>query len=195
MAETRTRNWTWILYPESAGDDWREWLEGLGVSGAVSPQHDRDIEKDGTPKKPHYHVLVTFDGVKSYTQVCELVATCPASGPGKKACTIPQPVQSIRGATRYLVHKDNANKAQYSPEDIQRLGGFAFEKYLTTGKEQEENELATIKAVRDAINQSAAEAKGVVSFANLVHWCGEHAPELLLEIRRHAYFYKQLTGV
>lgn len=195
MAETRTRNWAWILYPESAGNDWREWLESLGVSGAVSPQHDRDTEKDGTPKKPHYHVLVTFDGVKSYSQVCELVATCPAAGPGKKACTIPQPVQSIRGATRYLIHKDNANKAQYSPEDVFRLGGFSFEKYLTTDKEQEKNELATIKAVRDAICQSAADAEGVVSFANLVYWCGEHAPELLLEIRRHAYFYKQLTGV
>lgn len=195
MAETRTRNWAWILYPESAGENWREWLEELGVSGAVSPEHNKDTEKDGKPKKTHYHVLVTFDGVKSYQQVCDLVATCPAAGPSKKACTIPQPVQSIKGATRYLIHKDNANKAQYNPEEIQRLGGFAFEKYLVTGKEEEENELITINAVRDAINQSAADSDGVVSFSNLVYWCGEHAPELLLEIRRHAYFYKQLTGM
>lgn len=195
MSEARTRNWAFILYPESAGENWREWLEELGVSGAVSPEHNKDTEKDGSPKKPHHHVLLTFDGVKGYGQVCELVAGCPAAGPGKKACTIPQPVQSIKGATRYLIHKDNANKAQYSPEDIQRLGGFAFEKYLTTGKEEEENELATIKAVQDAINQSAAECGGVVSFTNLVWWCSNQAPELLLEIRRHAYFYKQLTGV
>ena len=195
MSEARTRNWAFILYPESAGENWREWLEELGVSGAVSPEHNRDTEKDGSPKKPHYHVLVTFDGVKSYTQVCELVAGCPAAGPGKKACTIPQPVQSIKGATRYLIHKDNAKKAQYSPEDITRLGGFAFEKYLTTGKEEEESELATINAVYEAINQSAVACGGVVSFNNLVWWCRKNSPELLLEIRRHAYFYKQLTGV
>ena len=195
MKETRTRNWAFILYPESAGSGWREWLEELGVSGAVSPEHNKDKENDGTPKKPHYHVLMCFDGVKSYTQVCDLVATCPAAGPDKKACTIPQPIQSIKGATRYLVHKDNRQKAQYNPEEIQRLGGFAFEKYMASGKEEEQNELATINAVYEAIHQSAAETEGHVCFSHLVDWCRRNAPELLLEIRRHAYFYRQITGV
>ena len=42
MAEKRTRNWTFVFYPESTREDWREVLGEKGLQLAVSPLHDRD---------------------------------------------------------------------------------------------------------------------------------------------------------
>ena len=39
------------------------------VPGFISPLHDSDINADGEPKKPHWHVILTFKGLKSYEQV------------------------------------------------------------------------------------------------------------------------------
>ena len=45
------------LYPESAPDGWRDALAEQHVQVLVSPLHDADVTADGTPKKPHWHVL------------------------------------------------------------------------------------------------------------------------------------------
>ena len=64
--ETRTRSWTFVLYPESAPADWRDKLDDYHIEWVESPLHDRDLNGDGTPKKPHIHVLLSFGSVKSY---------------------------------------------------------------------------------------------------------------------------------
>ena len=69
--ETRTRSWTFVLYPESAPPDWRDRLDDFHIEWVESPLHDRDINGDGQPKKPHIHVLLSFGSVKSYDQVNE----------------------------------------------------------------------------------------------------------------------------
>ena len=69
MSENRKRNWVFVLYPESAPENWREQLRDMLVPGFISPLHDKDVNADGTPKKPHWHVILTFKGLKSYEQV------------------------------------------------------------------------------------------------------------------------------
>lgn len=49
---TRTRNWATVVYPESAPKNWREILGEMRVPCFLSPLHDKDINPDGTPKKP-----------------------------------------------------------------------------------------------------------------------------------------------
>ena len=56
--EKRTRNYGTVVYPESAPSDWISRLQEQLVPALISPLHDRDINSDGTIKKPHFHVMI-----------------------------------------------------------------------------------------------------------------------------------------
>ena len=114
--DNRNRNWTFILYPESAPNNWYEILEQKMLNFAVSPLHDRDILDNGTGevKKEHYHILLCFKGNKSFEKIKEITE--------ELNCPIPQPVANFQGMIRYFVHRDNADKAQYNIEDIRVHG-------------------------------------------------------------------------
>lgn len=113
--DTRVRNWSFILYPESAPNDWKKKLENLKIKIGISPLHDKDFnEGTGEVKKPHYHILLCFDGKKSYEQILEITKNLNAS--------IPERVISPSGLIRYFVHRDNPDKAQYQIKDIVVFG-------------------------------------------------------------------------
>lgn len=112
----RTRVWTAVLYPESAPADWREYLDELHIEWAESPLHEFDTNPTGEVKKAHWHIVLAFDGPKSYEQVCEILA--PLNGP------IPQKCHSLKGAVRYFAHLDNPEKYQYPASQIVGHGGF-----------------------------------------------------------------------
>lgn len=120
--ETRTRNWTIVVYPESAPSDWRERLDELHIEWVESPLHDIDCNADGEVKKPHWHVLLMFGGVKSYDQVLEL--TKDFNSP------IPQRCHNAKAMVRYMAHLDNPEKAQYSISDIKSHGGVDISELL-----------------------------------------------------------------
>lgn len=115
----KTRNWTFIIYPESAVDNWRDIIDSFHLEWLESPVHDKDLKEDGTLKKPHIHVVLMFSGVKSYEQVKALT--------DKIAATIPQRVEQLRAMARYLAHLDHPKKAQYSYKDIVAHGGADLE--------------------------------------------------------------------
>ncbi|HDT7711324.1 TPA: replication protein, partial [Enterococcus faecium] len=48
--DERTRNWTFVVYPESAPENWREFLDELHVPWVESPLHDKDVNPDGELK-------------------------------------------------------------------------------------------------------------------------------------------------
>lgn len=102
----RTRNWTFIVYPESSPQNWRDVLEAYHVPWIESPLHDKDVNADGELKKAHWHVLVMFDGVKTYEQIFEITERINASAPQKAANT--------KGLVRYMAHLDNPEKYQYN---------------------------------------------------------------------------------
>lgn len=58
----KARYWWFVLYPESAREDWRDWLQSTGLPFAISPLHDKDKNPDGTDKKPHHHIIIAFNG-------------------------------------------------------------------------------------------------------------------------------------
>jgi len=118
----RTRNWTFIVYPESAIDGWREVLNSEFVQWVESPLHNKDTNPDGTIKKEHIHVLMMYDGVKSYDQVLEVTESINA--------TVPQKCGSAKGLVRYMLHLDNPEKYQYDKGDIRAYGGADIEDML-----------------------------------------------------------------
>ena len=119
---TKKRNWAFVLYPESAPKNWREILMATGLQCAISPLHDKDVNPTGEPKKPHYHIILCYSGPTSYNVVKAL--TDSLNQP------IPQALEQIRGYYRYLTHKDNPEKAQYSEADITTINGFDISDYV-----------------------------------------------------------------
>jgi len=114
--DERVRLWTFIVYPESAPQNWQQILIEMNIECIISPLHDKDLNADGEAhKKPHYHVLLKFDGNKSFEQIKEITDTLNSP--------IPQKVASAKGLVRYMIHLDNPEKYQYNREDIIAYGG------------------------------------------------------------------------
>lgn len=120
----KTRAWSAIVYPDSAPEGWQALLEETHVPALVSPLHDSDVNPDNTPKKPHYHVVVIFDGPATEGQAKDILVPCGAAN------GIVQAVNSLTGQARYLCHLDNPEKAQYSAQDVRELSGADYEKYI-----------------------------------------------------------------
>jgi hypothetical protein len=118
----KNRYWAFVLYLESAPEDWKDKLQLTGLPICLSPYHDKDLNPDGTPKKPHYHVILCFGGPTTFNNVKTI--TDSLNQP------IPIPLQQVKGYYRYLTHMDNPEKAQYSEKDIQYLNGFNIDDYV-----------------------------------------------------------------
>lgn len=138
----KKRNWAFVLYPESAPADWFDRLKQSGLMGAISPLHDKDVNADGEPKKAHYHVILVYGNTTTYNNVKSL--TDSLNQP------IPQALEQIRGYYRYLTHKDNPEKYQYSDSDIVTFGGFDISDFVEMTKSEVTKYIKEIHAfVRD----------------------------------------------
>lgn len=116
----RYRNFATVIYPDSENtpEHWLTILEEFRIPILISPFHDKDINVTGEPKKPHYHVIITFEGKKSKEQVKDLFDQ--VGGVGLEV------VNSLRGYARYLCHLDNPDKAQYDVAEVKMLSGIDF---------------------------------------------------------------------
>jgi len=120
--DERARLWTFVVYPESTPENWREIMDELHIQWIESPLHEFDTNADGEVKKSHIHVVITFVGNKSFEQVEEITKSLNAP--------IPQKVASLTGVVRYMAHMDNPEKHQYNPKDIKGHGGIDVAKLL-----------------------------------------------------------------
>ena len=119
----RSRNFECIVYDESAPENWLNILKDEKIPSFVI-YHDKDIQENGEKKKPHYHVILMFEGVKNIDQIKEIFKRFGGVFPEdeslfRRQCVI----NSLRSAARYLCHYDNADKYQYSASDVICLGG------------------------------------------------------------------------
>ena len=76
----RARNFAFLIYPDSVPAEWFNFLNDTHIAGCVSPLHDKDVfilpsgdHKAGDLKKPHKHVLLSFNGNKTINQILELL--------------------------------------------------------------------------------------------------------------------------
>lgn len=112
----KKRNWGAVVYPESAPSDWIDILKLKGITFAVSPLHNKDINPTGEPKKAHYHIILSFSGPTTDKTVNDIL----------QEINQPRaiPLESVKGYYRYMTHKDNPEKYQYDPTEIQLFNGF-----------------------------------------------------------------------
>lgn len=166
MAKTnvKKRNWAMVVYPESAPENWKEIIEKTGLPAAISPLHDKDVNPDGTPKKPHWHVIVVFSGPTSFNVVKNLTESLNSP--------IPQPLESVKGYYRYFSHKDNPEKAQYDEREIRTINGFNVLDFT----ELTRAETLTVKmAIREIIK-----AEGFTEYAEIIDFLADS--EMLTEL-------------
>ena len=176
--DTRTRNWSCIVYPESAPENWKSILQECFVPAFISPLHDKDINPEAEAdecKKPHYHIVIMFDGPKTSEQAQEIFTKIGGVG-----CLR---VQSIRGMARYLCHLDNPEKYQYSPDDITQLCGADW--YDVTNLPIDDD-----KAVAEMMD--FIDSQSITSFSKFFRWIRNNRPEWFRVIRKgSAYLIKE----
>jgi len=118
-ASSKYRYFTFLVYPESAPEDWRKVLKRTHLQFAISPLHQPDDEVS----KPHYHVIyhagnpVTLDCARSY-----IPEGVPANG-------YIEPARAPRNLQRYLIHLDDPEKEQFhgGVKCIDVLNGFPLD--------------------------------------------------------------------
>lgn len=124
--DERRKVWAAILYQESVPSNWVSTLEQTHVPIAISPIHDHDVwtqeDEDSNPdhiagaiKKPHWHIVLYFDSLKSPQQVIKVLQPFGISHI--------EPVESPKAYNRYLCHLDSPEKAQYKVSDVVKLNG------------------------------------------------------------------------
>lgn len=170
------RNWWFILYPESAPADWFSLLQSRAVPFAVSPLHDHCLDDNGQPKKPHYHIILTYDGPTTYNHVLELTRSLNQP--------IPLRVESLSGAYSYLTHANAPEKYQYNVDDIRLCNGFKVPRAVGGKGEKMMARMQLCSLVRE---------NGIVEFAQLVELItsGDYPESVLNSLFRDAYFFNQ----
>lgn len=116
--QTKSKYFCVVLYPDSSTYDADKIIKALAeehLTFAVSPVHDRDVDDDGSLKKAHYHLLLSYSSATTLNNIRGWFKVC-----GLPECDL----HSVRvcasgvGYYRYLTHKDNPEKAQYEDNDI-----------------------------------------------------------------------------
>ena len=159
--DTRTRNWTVVLYPDSAPENWRSIIDDMHIEWIESPLHENDVNANGEKKKAHWHVLLMFGGVKSYEQVVEL---CEALN-----CPRPERCHNAKAMVRYMAHLDNPEKAQYNISDIVPHGGVDIAEMLRP------NSSERYTLIREMI--SFIRDNDIVEFQDIMDYASDFRPD------------------
>ena len=166
--------WTFLIYEESAPENYLDVLEDIHVPFVLSPWHDKDVNKEtGEVKKSHKHGAFYFSSLKSYSQVSELIKD-KLNGPAHV-----EPVMSPKGMYDYFVHADNPDKTPYDINDIESGCGFELDKFLV----QQNSDDFTTKVI-DTIEEN-----DITEFGELVWYARDNNSALLGLIIERTYFF------
>lgn len=153
--EVKSRFWTAIVYEDSAPEDWRDIIKISGLRCAVSPYHDKDVNPTGEPKKPHWHIILCWDGPTTYNNARKFVQN-------ELHTPIPKDLKSVRGMYNYFTHKDNPEKAPYDESLIEHLNGFCLAEFVELTRGEVDNAIKrAIKIIRDV---GITEYSGLLDF-------------------------------
>lgn len=148
----------WGTHP----DNWLEILSDAHVVYIISPMHIGDPDPDGGIKKPHWHVMVIYEGPKSWlTQVKPFFESF--GGVGR------QELQSTVGYARYLCHLDEGpEKFHYNVADVIEGGAADYLQLIDTPKDT----LTVVGEIMDYVD-----AHNVRSFAALCRYARSARPD------------------
>lgn len=158
MSDDRARIWTFILYPEESCDNYMEIMRDTFIPTCFSPLHSPE-SMSGDELKKHVHIMIQFEGKKSYAQMEDYINALRDSG---IACTRASPVISKIALIRYFVHDGWDDKEQLSYDNIICINGFSYT------NEQTLNFVDVMQFINDC---------GIVEFADLLDLAAIHHPD------------------
>jgi len=165
----RHRSFNAVFYPESAPEIWREIIAGWHVPALVI-LHDKDVNADGTDKKPHSHVLLMFNTLKTLSQVHAMTDQL-----GSKEL---QPAWDKNASARYLLHLDNPDKYQYPFAALEAFtGASALDLTAPVGDPSPE----IMAWVRE---------QGITEYFKLIDYCLDEKMEWYIWSRSHTMFLR-----
>lgn len=156
----RTRTYAFIVYPDSAPANWRDILNGFHVEALISPLHDKDVNPDGSQKKPHWHVMIMFSSVKSTEQAADIRDAVGGVGW--------ENVASTRGYARYLCHLDNPEKHRYDENDVVEMAGADYHEIVRRAGDG-------VRILREMM--AFIRENNVYYYSDFVDYCNEEKPD------------------
>ena len=170
MSVRKSKYWATIVYQESAAENWVDILKISHVKCIISPLHDKDVNEDGTLKKPHWHVVFIMDMACSDKDARFIIDIINGVG-----C---ERVMSITGMVRYLTHMDDPEKAQYDKSDVVSLCGADYQSYINNP----DNFMKTLMEIC-----MYCEENDISDYAKLVSYCMHEKKEWWATINNKTY--------
>lgn len=170
----RTRNWATVIYEESAVENFRYIIAEWHIPCFLSPLHDRDPKLDDEGnivtdengeivlKKPHYHLQMIFDGVKTEKQARDYFESIGGVG-----C---ERLGSFIGYALYLCHlkEDPVKKPHYNVQDVLSFAGADYFRTITMCYDKN----ATLNSMRQWCNDN-----DILAFEDLYNYAATCQPE------------------
>lgn len=164
------RKFTAIVYPDATDytgtcEDVLNRVEQWGFPEWAYILHNRDKNPDGTPKKPHYHIVVKKTSPTSLITVSRQLGI-PSN--------YVQPVRNWKNMIKYLVHDEQSEKIQYEIEEITTGDTKLLLSYF---KDEDETEQA--RRILQFLTETDC-----ISYIDLLDWCIKN--DLYSACRRNA---------
>lgn len=107
--DTKLKKICIICYPESLPDTIDNIINSFAdaITSFAYILHDKDYTETGELKKPHYHLIMTFNKPMNTSTLLKAFNV----GVYRK-------IRNMNGCIQYLVHKGQLDKTQYSVNDI-----------------------------------------------------------------------------
>lgn len=152
--------WLTLGYPDSLAENWKMKLAEVGLKAVISPLHDKDFKDDGSPDKPHYHIMLIWDGPTTENNAREIVEMI--RGHGLQKCS------SKSGSAQYFIHRGWPDKYQYDEKDFQIIGAVNVNRLLMS----EDDEQVMLKEIYSFIRNNDCD-----SYCEFIDYCMEFKEE------------------
>ena len=151
---TRYRNYTFLVYPDSAPADWVQRLRDWHIPmQTTNLPHDNDDDEDGDKKKAHFHVLVLFDSPVKTDALDEVIASVNGVKPPANIFV----VKNARAYARYLLHYDDPGKYPYYKDSRYRVislsGAPDYDEFIKSRSERDFEEQQTMQDIQDYLEK------------------------------------------
>lgn len=173
--EKRSREWVFILYPESAPENWKKILKELKIVYVISPLHNKDVNEEGELKKEHYHILLSFNSVKSFSQIQDI--TDRLNQPKPQIC------HNKTAQIRYFIHLDDPDKYQYDRKDIETYGQIDLDTYFKFTVDEE------LQIVDDILDY--CDINNIEEFFQLVDFVRKNNRDWFRYINKNSWLIKE----
>lgn len=170
-----TRNWKFVVWQESAPPDFEKRLADsfMRVNYIL---HDKDIDEEGNPKKPHWDGVITLDGPLPYPKMFSIMKEIAGDGIN----TIQECIQTS-GALKYICHLCNPEKYQYDPKKVISINGANYLRDILRYEQPDTNDTEIIKFI---------EVNNITQYRDLVAISKFLYPEWYRAISTRTLFWK-----